>query len=483
MSTTTRPRASRRKQEIVRWFDQQAGRRSSWVRKNRYFYEDERKYMRFLVPEGARVLEIGCGDGRLLAELAPSFGVGVDISPKMIEVARERHPSLEFVCGDIESGDLVADLPGPFDYIIIIDTIGLLQDIQRTLKSLHRLSHEGTRVIIAYFSQGWRPVLEMGEAAGMKMPTPDQNWLSSEDIGSLLELADFDVVKTEWRMLFPKRLFGIGDLINRYIGTLPVVRRLSLRDYVVARPRPARAGLGDLATSVIIPCRNEAGNIGPAVERMPRFCDDLEIVFVEGNSDDDTPEQIRRVIEEHPDRDIRFFQQTGRGKGDAVRKGFDEARGDVLMILDADLTVPPEDLPKFYEAIVEGKGEFINGTRLVYPLEEEAMRPLNFLANHVFARIFSWLLNQRFTDTLCGTKVLRKRHYQQIVENREYFGDFDPFGDFDLIFGASKLSLKIVEVPIRYHARAYGEPQISRFRDGWMLFRMVRFAFSKLKAV
>ena len=181
--------------------------------------------------------------------------------------------------------------------------------------------------------------------------------------------------------------------------------------------------------------------------------------------------------------DIKVLQQDGKGKGDAIRKGFDNASGDVLMILDADLTVPPAALPKFYRAIASGKGEFINGTRLVYPMEYEAMRLLNHIANRTFAKVFSYLLNQRFTDTLCGTKVLTRTAYRQIVTGRRYFGDFDPFGDFDLIFGAAKLNLKLIEVPIRYTSRTYGETQISRFRHGLLLLRMVVFAWWKLKAI
>ncbi|MEX2449962.1 MAG: glycosyltransferase family 2 protein [Rhodospirillales bacterium] len=185
----------------------------------------------------------------------------------------------------------------------------------------------------------------------------------------------------------------------------------------------------------------------------------------------------------YPNWDIKCTQQDGKGKGDAVWKGFDMARGDILMILDADLTVRPEDLPKFYRVIASEKGEFVNGTRMVYSMEGGAMRFLNYLANWTFAKIFSYLLNQRFTDTLCGTKVLRKSAYEKIKQNRSYFGDFDPFGDFDLIFGASKLSQKIVEVPVRYASRSYGTTQISRFRHGVLLLRMVVFAFFKLKAI
>jgi glycosyltransferase involved in cell wall biosynthesis len=236
-----------------------------------------------------------------------------------------------------------------------------------------------------------------------------------------------------------------------------------------------------LSATVVVPCRNEEGNIEAAVQRIPRFCEDLEIVFVEGNSQDNTLAEIERVIRGYPSLDIKLLVQEGVGKGDAVRKGFAHARGDILMILDADLTMPPEELPKFYEAIASGKGEFINGSRLVYPMEGQAMKFLNFWANRVFALLFTWLLNQRYTDTLCGTKVLKKSFYRKIEANRAYFGEFDPFGDFDLIFGAAKLNLKTVEIPIRYADREYGETQISRFRHGWLLVKMVIFAFRKLK--
>jgi glycosyltransferase involved in cell wall biosynthesis len=314
------------------------------------------------------------------------------------------------------------------------------------------------------------------------MPSVEMNWLSTDDMMGFLHLTGFEPVKREWRQIFPKSFFGVGTLLNRFVGTLPLIRQLSLRNYLVARPLPD-AHLGKPSTSILIPCRNEKGNVENAIRRLPKFCDDMEIIYVEGHSSDGTLEEIHRVIKAFPEHDIKVFVQEGKGKGDAVRKGFANARGDILMILDADLTVPPEDLPKFYEAIASGKGEYINGTRLVYPMEDQAMRFLNFLANRAFSVLFTWLLNQRFTDTLCGTKVLTRKNYIRLLSNRNYFGDFDPFGDFDLIFGATKLNLKMVEVPIRYAAREYGETQISRFRHGWLLLRMVVFAYRKLKIV
>jgi glycosyltransferase involved in cell wall biosynthesis len=316
----------------------------------------------------------------------------------------------------------------------------------------------------------------------MKMPQQHQNWLSTEDICNLLYLEKYQVVKTESRLLIPKNIPYLSNLINRTIATLPFIRKFNLCRYIVARPLNMR-DKRELSVSILIPCRNERGNIEPAIRRIPSFGSHQEIIFVDGHSTDGTQEEIRRVMEKYPHKDIKFLVQDGEGKGDAVRKGFSFATGDVFMILDADLTVPPEDLPKFYKAILEDHGEFINGCRLVYPMEKQAMRFLNLMGNKFFSVMFTWLLNQRFKDTLCGTKVLYREDYKKIEANRGYFGDFDPFGDFDLIFGAVKQNLKVVEIPIRYREREYGSTNIRRFRHGWLLLKMTLFAYRKIKAI
>jgi ubiquinone/menaquinone biosynthesis C-methylase UbiE len=473
---------SARKAAMISWMDRVAEARDQWLRRNDYFHLEHQRYMQFLVPKNARILDLGCGTGQLLAALEPSHGVGMDFSANMVKIARTNFPALTFEVGDAEDPSCLDRLEGPFDVIMISDTIGYFEDCETALRQLHRLCTPDTRIVIAYYSRYWEPILRVAEICGAKMRQPSLNWLSTGDIGNLLHLADFDIVKREWRQLVPRRLLGLGPMINRFIGTLPGIRRLSLRNYLVARPMPEQSEEA-LSVTVLVPCRNERGNIESAVQRMPRFAEDMEILFVEGNSSDGTFEECERVRDAYAGQwDIKAIRQEGKGKGDAVRKGFDLARCDVLMILDSDLTMPPEDLPKYYAALRSGKGEFINGSRLVYPMESEAMRFLNWVANQIFSVLFSWLLNQRFTDTLCGTKVLRKRHYEKIAENRDYFGEFDPFGDFDLIFGATKLNLKVAEVPIRYASRTYGETQISRFSHGWLLVRMVVFAFFRLKA-
>ncbi len=458
---------------------------NKWIKRNSYFHECDVKYLRFLIPEQTRVLELGSATGWLLDQLSPSVGIGVDFSAAMVDQAKLQYPHLSFFIGDIEDPNFVTSLRehGPYDTIVLSDTVGYLDDIIETLKRVNGLCHPDTRLVVSHYSHLWEPVLRLAEALGMrKKINANYNWLSQRDIEMFPSLSGYQTVKKEYRQLLPKRLLGFGSLLNRFIAPLPIIRSLCLRTYTVARSMEVDRA-SKPSVSVVIPTRNEEGNVEPALRRLPDFGAKTEIIFVEGNSQDGTWDEILRQKKAHPDRDIVALQQPGKGKADAVWTAFDAAKGDILMILDGDLTVPPEDLVKFYEALSSGAGEFVNGTRLVYPLEKDAMRFLNYLANHTFARVFSYLLNQRFSDTLCGTKVLTRDNYERLKAGRAYFGDFDPFGDFDLLFGAAKLNLKIVEVPVRYQARAYGETQISRFRHGLLLLQMVVFAFRKLKMI
>lgn len=480
-NATGKPALTPRKEAIRRAADASAQRRDLYRRRAAYYHEEDIRYLRFLIPEGLKILEIGCGGGEMLAALRPDRGVGIDLSPAMIAHARARHPEFEFHVGDPEEDATLAGISGPFDVVLIVDTIGHFDDCQRLLERLHPLCTRSTRLVVAYYSHLWRPALALAEALGWRAKTPADNIFSPADVRALAEISGFETIRSEKRLLVPFRLLGLGRLVNRFLSPLPFIRHLGFRHYTVGRSLRAPPPLVRSAT-VVIPARNERGNIEPAVRRLPDFAD-LEIFFVEGHSRDGTFEEIERVRAAYPDRDIKAMRQPGIGKADAVFAAFDQARGDVLMILDADLTVPPEQLPKFWNAIADGTGEFINGTRLFYPREDAAMRPLNLAANRTFSLLFSWLLNQRVTDTLCGTKVIRRDDYRRLKAGRTYFGDFDPFGDFDLIFGAAKLNLKCVEIPIRYAARTYGTTQISRFRHGFMLMRMVVLAFLRIKAL
>jgi len=429
-----------------------------------------------LIPEHASVLEIGCGSGELLARLKARRVTGVDLSPVQIERARTRVPHGQFL---VAAGETLA-LEGTYDYIIVSDTLNLAADVQALLTRLQTVATPETRLLINFHSNLWRPAFALARLLGLRSPEPEDSWLSAADLKNLLGLTDWETIRQRNRILCPVNLLGIERLLNRWLA--PFLPVFGLAVFVTARPRRLTAPRA-LKVSVVIPARNEAGNIEAAVRRTPDMGAGTELIFVEGHSRDHTWEEIQRVARAFPERSITILQQTGKGKGNAVREGFARASGDILMILDADLTMPPEELPKFYEVIATGRAEFANGCRLVYPMESQAMRFLNLCANKTFGILFTSLLGQPLKDTLCGTKVLSRAHYDMIVANRAYFGDFDPFGDFDLLFGAGKLNLKIPDVPIRYRDRTYGETNIQRWRHGWLLLRMVLFAARKLKFV
>jgi len=466
------------KEQLIAYLNKQAESRDYWKKRNWYYHKTIEKLVGFLVPAGETVLEIGSGMGDLLMHVNPKRGVGIDISPKMVELAQKKYPQHEWVLMDAEE----MRLGERFDYIILSDVLGYFFDVEKVFYNLKNISHDQTRVVITYFNYLWEPILRLAEVLGLKFRQPLQHWLSEKDIENLLYLAGFEIIKRGKKIIFPIYIPLISAFINRFIANFPLLNRLCLVQYFVARPIPSESR--EYSISIIIPARNEKGNIEQVILRLPHFGFYNEIIFVEGHSSDGTLDEIKKVSEKYAGkRNIRWLAQEGRSKGDAVRKGFSVAKGDILMILDADLTVAPEDLPKFYEAMRSGRGEFINGSRLVYPMEKQAMRFLNILGNKFFSIMFSWLLGQRIKDTLCGTKVLFKKDYEKIAAGRSYFGDFDPFGDFDLLFGAAKLNLKIVELPVRYHARTYGKTNIQRWKHGWLLLEMVVFAMRKIKFI
>ena len=462
-----------------RYWDEFAGSLDEWQWIRRYYQQRLAEVYRHLIPPNMRVLELGCGQGDLLAALEPSRGVGIDLSTKMIERARSHHPELEFYEGDVQDG-----LPAEkFDFIILSDLVNDVRDVQRVLELAMQCTLPSTRIVLNAYSRLWQGPRWAAELLGTAKTQLDQNWLTREDLENLLYLAGFETIHKFSEVMWPVRTPWLDTLCNRYLVKLGLFSWLGLTNFVVARPQPKRRLGPPPVVSVIVPARNEAGNVRRIFEETPEMGMATELIFVEGHSSDGTYEAIEQEMKNWPNRRVKLFRQTGRGKGDAVRLGFANASGDVLMILDADLTVPPEDLPRFYDAWCSGKAEFVNGVRLVYPMEDQSMRFINFLGNKFFSMAFTWLLSQSVKDTLCGTKVLSKRDYEMIATNRAYFGDFDPFGDFDLLFGAAKYSLKIVDLPVRYRERTYGTTNIERWKHGWLLLQMVTVAMRRIKFV
>ncbi len=469
-----------RKDNIKMYFDSIAQGYLKYQGKFKYYYNDISKYFNFYLNKDNSILEIGCGNGALLSRLKGDTKVGIDFSEKMISEAKTLFPELEFYIQDAED----IQLNRKFDVIILSGVIGYFDNLTEVFESIKNICFPHTRILISYYNFLWEPFLKLGEFLRLKKKSPKQSWLTKKDIENILYLSDFESFRATNRFLLPINIPVLSYLFNRYIARLPLFNSLCVSRFINARPifHQKENRREEYSTTIVIPARNESGNIEDAIKRLPKFGKHIEIIYVEGNSTDDTWDTIQKVQEKYKDtHDIKIAQQDGKGKGDAVRKGYSMATGDILMILDADLTVPPEDIPKFYEAITSGKGEFINGSRLVYPMEKEAMRFFNTVGNKFFSWLFSWLLEQPIKDTLCGTKVMFRDDYIRLQANRKFFGEFDPFGDYDLLFGAYKLNLKIIDLPIRYRERTYGDTNISRFRHGFLLLRMCWYAAGKIK--
>lgn len=432
-----------------------------------------------LVRPYGSVLEIGCGQGDLLGALTAPCRVGVDFSREALTRARAAYPGLQFVEADAHA---LPFQPGHFDVIILSDLVNDLWDVQLVLQEVRRLATPRTRIILNCYSRMWELPLRVLKKLGLSRPLLIQNWLTTTDIASLFRLAGLEPIRHWPEVLVPISVPGVEPLANRVLVRLWPLSLAAVANFSVARldPMPAET----LPTvSVVVPARNEAGRVAEIVQRVPDMGRWTEIVFVEGHSTDNTFEAIRDAIAASPRSRVSLYQQVGKGKGDAVRLGFERSSGDILMILDADLTVAPEDLPRFYEALRSGIGEFANGVRLVYPMEQQAMQFANLIANKCFGLIFSWIIGQPVRDTLCGTKVLWRRDYDVIAADRTVFGDFDPFGDFDLLFGAARLQRRIADIPVRYRERTYGTTNISRWRHGVLLARMAAIGARKLRFV
>ncbi len=485
------------KDQVRAHYDRLAGARDRWSARNRVYHAYIEDRLRTIVPAGSAVLELGTGTGDLLRALRPGRNLGIDLSPAMVEIARRKYPALRFAAGDAET----IELDERFDFIVASDLVGELVDIATMLDRVHAHSTPETRLVLTFHNPALEAALRVAQRLGLAMPPARQNWIGPRDLETLLELADFTVETIHGGLLVPFRIPGLATLANGRLSQVPAIRYFNVVNVLVARPRVPRPAVFPMTCTVVIPCRNEVENIEAAVLRTPVMGSHTELLFVDGASTDGTEARIDEMRRRYAGiKDIKLIRQvegpvTNRpaadpqapvamlklGKGDAVRKGFEAATGDVLMILDADLTVPPEDLPRFFSCIASGKGEFVNGSRLVYPMEEAAMKFVNYLGNKFFSVLFTWLLGQRVRDTLCGTKALHRGAYARIKAGRAYFGEFDPFGDFDLLFGAARLDLKIVEVPVRYRRRRAGVTKVRVVRHGLLLLAMSAIAFRKFK--
>jgi SAM-dependent methyltransferase len=433
--------------------------------------------LRHLVEPGKRVLNIRCQTGFLLEALQPTYGVGVEISPQMVAVAQAAHP--QFTYYEAFPEDFVSQ--EEFDYILLCD-VGDIADVQKTLLRLQSACGRHTRLLIYTYNDLWEPLIALAQRLRLKIPQTEQNWLSEQDLIGLLTLSGFEWLKTYRTALFPKYVPLLSAFLNRVVAKLPFIGRLCMIEVLVARAIPQPVDASDVTVSVIVPCKDERGNIESAVKRMPELGRSTEIIFCDDKSTDGTADEVRRMQELYPERHIRLVDGPGICKSKNVWTGFEAATGDILVILDADLTVMPEELPYFVHAITRGGAELVNGSRLVYPVPKAAMKGANVLGNKFFGAVFSYLLGQRIKDTLCGTKVLWRTDWERLRPMVGTWGTMDRWGDYELLFGAAKLNLRILDQPVHYQERIFGATKMTRvFEHGLIMLRMCAHGFLRLK--
>jgi SAM-dependent methyltransferase len=460
-----------------------APRRESWINRNTYYYELLSRLLRFLVEPQKKVLSVRCGTGNLLAVVQPCTGKGVDICAEIITIAQHRNPNVEFAVAfpDKEEFRQVFEADEKFDYILFND-IGDTVDVLEALRNLKPLCQRHTRLLITTYNHLWEPLVSFAEWVGMKVPRTEQNWLSIADVRNLLRLAGFEALETHRIVLLPKYVPLLSGFLNRFCARLPFLSKLCMTQVVVARMLPPPVSPEELSVSVVIPCKNEKGNVKEAVKRIPWLAGRTEILFCDDQSTDGTAEEVLRVQAACPDKNIRLERGPGVCKSRNVWTGFNAATGDILMILDADLTTIPEELPYFIDVIASGQAEFVNGSRLVYPVPKGAMNGANMLGNKFFSVAFTYLLGQRVKDTLCGTKVLWRNDWERIKPFLGTWGTEDRWGDYELLFGAAKLNLKILDLPVHYQERIYGSTKMTKvFRNGLVMLKMCWHGFLKLK--
>lgn len=452
---------------------------------NRYFRSEVSRLILSQIVPGSNVIDFGCGDASTLVSTKARNMFAIDLDDSVLDIDTSSvEGNFVAICSPVEHVNM-AELGLTFDYVILSGLLEHVYDILTVLQQAKKSSSPETRILVVTYSRLWQPLFRMAEKLGLKSSLPIQNWVPVSELENLGEQSGLEVVKKQKAILIPFFIPLLSRWINKWIAPLPLVRQLAFAHLTVLKPIQDPTELNSV--SVVVAARNESGNIRGILERMPKLAERQEVIFVEGHSTDDTWDVIQKSTVEFQSIDypfeIKAFQQEGKGKGDAIRKGFAEATGEALIILDADLSVPPEELPRFIDCLNSGSAEFVNGSRLVYGMDSGAMRFLNLLGNRFFGTLFTFLLGQPIRDTLCGTKALRRDRYLQITANRERFGDFDPFGDFDLLFGAAGLNLKIRDQPVHYKARSYGSTNISRFSHGYLLLQMSWIAARKIRFI
>lgn len=464
------------KPEVINFLDQSIPTREKWIQRSGYYYRNLSRIISNAIASNASVCHVGCDSPYLLKSLPQAKGTGICMTEKQKVFCETTDPDHRYT-----TMAQLQTLREKFDYIVIT-SLGYFFDVQEVFHQIQILCHFRTRIIIINCNLLWEPLFYLGEKLRLRMPQSArrQNMVPTHHVINLLSLSRFQLVKWSSHILVPYFIPLVSWFFNRILASSFPFRYLSSTDIIIARPQITPPE--PVTCSVIVPCKNEKGNIESLVRRIPALADETEIVLVDDRSSDGTGEEMRRCQKTWPDKKITVIEGPGISKGEAVRMGIEGAAGRLIAIFDADLAVLPEELPKCILPLLEGTADFVNTVRFVYPQQDGAMRWLNIAGNRGFSLLFTFLIRQRVSDTLCGTKVFWKEDYRNISGLKDYWLWRDRWGDFEQLLGASKLGLKIVEVPIHYAERTYGETKMkNRFQNGLHMLKLCLGGFIRLR--
>ncbi len=454
--------------KIAKHFEGLAMTYESLKKRNSYYNNFLKNWCKSLLPPNQKVLDVGCAHGDVLAAMQPSYGIGIDISPAMVGEACQKNPGLTFSQSRIE--DFESETR--FDALLLINTLEYLYDIGTVFDKAHELLEDNGRIYITTANPFWSPIFKLSSKLGLRIPDYERLYVTNEDIVNILELHGFEIVYKEMALILPKYIPILSPVLNFVFPALPYLRMLCSTQLIVARKLPPKRK--EYSVSVVIPCHNEVGNVDRCVTEMKKFGISTELIFVDDGSTDGTAAAIKPHLNEEIEVKVISYSPN-RGKGNAVKAGFDAATGDILMILDADLTTHPDELQPIYEAMATGRAEFVNCSRFIYPMEGGAMPFINYLGNKCFSLLASYIMEQRVSDTLCGTKAIFRGDYQNIIMGR------DPWGDYDFLFGAAQLRLKIKELPVHYRERMAGLSKMNTKKHTINLIKMCIQGFGQIK--
>ena len=360
-------------------------------------------------------------------------------------------------------------IQGSFDLVVITDLFELTDDIYSVFKSIANILNPDGKLLVNSVNPKWNAVLKIFEKLQLKTASQDRAYIHPKKIINIAKSDGYELNQYYSRQLFPFRIFGLGKIVNKILEVILLPFNVGIKNYMVFGSYKIENQIK--SKSIIIPAKNEEKNLIPLIKRIPHFNEEYELVVVYGDSKDKTEEVVLNLENVFPELNIKVLKQSSNGKANAVWEAVEVCDMELIAILDSDQSVDPETLEHFFEILENGNADFVNGTRLIYPMEDKAMRTINTLGNKIFQFLISLVIKQKLTDSLCGTKVFKKSSVKKIKYWQNSLSSKDPFGDFDLIFSAAYAGDKILEYPVHYRARVYGETQISRFRDGFKLIK------------